>query len=263
MDEPMIENLAKRRLAAGETIIGCFLRYSNATLAEFIALGGWDFLVLDAEHGTLAPRDLEDLSRACELHGVTPVVRVTTNEPSTILRFLDAGAHGMHVPWIDSAAGAEAAVQAAKYQPRGARGLAATRSAGFGAQASIGDYVRQSNDETLIVVQVETAEGVDHVEELVEVDGVDVVFIGPTDLAHSLGHVGNPLHPGVQKAMTRIADVVIASDKALGIFVGSPADALVWQERGARYLTTGLEPLLSGAMRDYLETVRNTQGASS
>lgn len=260
---PVIENHAKHRLGAGETIVGCFLRYSNATLAEFIALGGWDFLVLDAEHGTLVPRDLEDLSRACELHGVTPVVRVTTNDPSTILRFLDAGAYGMHVPWIDSAAAAEAAVQAAKYQPRGSRGLAATRSASFAMQEPIGDYVRQSNEETLVVVQVETAEGVANVEELVEVDGVDVVFIGPTDLAHSLGHVGDPSHPEVQAAMDRIAEVVTASDKALGIFVGSPADALVWRERGARYLTTGLEPLLSGGMRNYLETVRNTKGATS
>ncbi len=258
----VIENHAKHRLAAGETVVGCFVRYSNATLAEFIALGGWDFLVLDAEHGTLAPRDVEDLSRACELHGVTPIVRVTTNEPSTILRFLDAGAHGMHVPWVDSGEAAEAAVHSAKYQPRGARGLAATRSAGFGMQAPIGDYVRQSNEETLVVVQVETAEGVANVEHIVEVDGVDVVFIGPTDLAHSLGHVGNPSHPEVQTAMNRIAHVVNASDKALGIFVGSPADALDWRERGARYLTTGLEPLLSGAMRNYLETIRKTEGAT-
>ncbi len=132
-----------------------------------------------------------------------------------------------------------------------------------GLQAPIGDYVRQSNQETLVVVQVETAEGVANVEELVEVDGVDVVFIGPTDLAHSLGHVGNPSHPEVQTAMDRIADVVTASDKALGIFVGTPADAVAWRDRGARYLPTGLEPLLSGAMQNYLETVRNTEGATS
>lgn len=258
----MIVNQAKHRLAAGETIVGCFLRYANATLAEFIALAGWDFLVLDAEHGTLAARDLEDLSRACELHGVTPIVRVTANEPSTILRFLDAGAHGMHVPWVNSAAEAEAAVQAAKYQPRGSRGLAATRSAAFAVETPIGDYVRQSNDETLVVVQVETAEGVANVEAIVEIDGVDVVFLGPTDLAHSLGHVGDTGHPEVGAAMEHVAQVVAGSDKALGIFVGNPNDAVAWRERGARYLATGLEPLLSGAMRSYLETVRNTEGAT-
>ena len=259
----MIDNHTKHRLAAGETVVGCFLRYPVATLAEFMSLGGWDFMVFDAEHGALQPRDLEDLSRACELHGVTPMVRVTTNEPSTILRFLDAGAHGMHVPWVDSGAAAEAAVQAAKYEPRGSRGLAATRSAGFGLQASIGDYVCQSNLETLVVVQVESAEGVANVEELVAVDGVDVIFIGPTDLSHSLGHVGDPSHPEVQAAMNRVADVVTASSKTLGIFVANPADAVTWRDRGARYLLTGLEPLLSGSTRNYLETVRSTEGATT
>ena len=259
----MIENHAKHRLTAGETVVGCFLRYPVGTLAEFMALGGWDFMVFDAEHGALQPRDLEDLSRACELHGVTPIVRVTANEPSTILRFLDAGAHGMHVPWVDSAAAAEVAVQAAKYEPRGSRGLAATRSAGFGIQAPIGEYVKQSNLETLVVVQVESALGVANVEELVAVDGVDVIFIGPTDLAHSLGHVGNPSHPEVQAAMERIAEVVTASDKTLGIFVGTPTDAVAWRDRGARYLLTGLEPLLLSSTKNYLETVRSTEGATT
>jgi len=257
------ENHTKRRLAAGATVIGCFVRYPVGTLAEFMALGGWDFLVFDAEHGTLQPRDLEDLSRACELHGVTPMVRVTTNEPSTILRFLDAGAHGVQVPWVDSGAAAEAAVQAVKYQPSGFRGLAATRSAAFGVPAPIGDYVRQSNAETLVVVQVETADGVANIEEFVDIDGVDVVFIGPTDLAHSLGHVGDPSHPEVQEAMDRITEVVTASDKALGIFVANPTDAIRWRQRGARYLTTGLEPLLKRSMQEYLATVRSTGGETT
>lgn len=259
----VLENHTKRRLAAGETVVGCFFRYPAGTLAEFVALGGWDFLVFDAEHGSLHPRDLEDLSRACELHAVTPIVRVTTNEPSAILRFLDAGAHGLHVPWVDTGAAADAAVRAAKYQPRGSRGLAATRSARFGVPEPIGDYVRRSNAETLVVVQVETAEGVANVEDFVTVDGVDVVFIGPTDLAHSLGHVGNPSHPDVQRAMERVTDVVTGSDKALGIFVANPTEAARWRARGARYLTTGLEPLLRGSMRDYLSSVRNAGGETT
>ncbi len=259
----MIENHAKHRLDAGETIVGCFMRYAAGSLVEFMALGGWDFLVFDAEHGSLQPRDLEDLSRACELHGVTPMVRVTTNEPATILRFLDAGAHGLHVPWVDSVDDAEMAVQAVKYQPRGSRGLAATRSAGYGTQEPISDYVRRSNAETLVVLQVETGEGVNNVEEIVGLDGVDVVFIGPTDLAQSLGHVGDPSHPEVQAAMNHISEVVVASDKALGIFVATPADALAWRKRGARYLTTGLEPLLSHSMNDYLRAVRSPGGEST
>ena len=259
----MINNHTKHRLAAGETVIGCFLRYPIGTLAELMALGGWDFIVCDAEHGSLQPRDVEDLSRACELHGVTPMVRVTTNNASTILRFLDAGGHGIHVPWVDSGAAAEAAVQAAKYEPRGSRGLAATRSAGFGMQAGFGDYVKQSNDETLVVAQIESAEGAANIEDIVDIDGVDVIFVGPTDLSHSLGHVGNPSHPEVQAAMNRIAKVTTASDKTLGIFVSSQTDAVAWRDRGARYLVTSFETLLSGAMKNYLDTVRSTEGATT
>lgn len=256
----MNENLIKHRLARGETVTGCFVRYPSATLAEFVAMSGWDFLVFDAEHGSLQPRDLEDLSRACELHGVTPIVRVTTNDPSTILRFLDAGAHGLQVPWVDSGAAADSAVRAVKYEPRGSRGLAATRSAGFAMRTSIADYVQRSNAETLVIVQVESATGVENVEEIAAVDGVDVVFIGPTDLAHSLGHVGDASHPEVQQAMDRIAEAVDAEGKALGIFVGNPQDAVTWRKRGARYLATGLEPLLKPSIQTYLSTVRGTEG---
>lgn len=256
----VMENHTKARLNKGEMVAGCFLRYPIGTLAEFIALGGWDFLVLDAEHGSLQPADVENLSRACELHGVTPIVRATTNHPSTILRFLDAGAHGIQVPWVGTRAQAEAAVRAAKYQPLGERGLAATRAARFGVPEAIGAYTQRANAETLVVVQVETAEGVANIEELASVEGVDVVFIGPTDLAHSLGHVGDASHPVVQAAMERIAGAVLEAGRALGIFVASPADAVAWRARGARYLTTGVEPLLRGSMTDYLQKVRKTEG---
>jgi len=256
----MERNSIKHRLANGETVVGCFIRYPSATLAEYVSLGGWDFVVFDAEHGSLQPRDVEELSRAAELHGVTPMVRVTTNDAPTILRFLDAGAHGLQVPWVNSGEEADAAVRAAKYLPRGSRGLAATRAAGFAMNTSIAEYVRRANDETLVVVQVETAVGVDNVEEIAAVDGVDVVFLGPTDLAHSLGHVGDAGHPEVQQAMDRVAGVVAASGKALGIFVSDPAAAATWRNRGARYLATGLEPLLRHPMEKYLSTVRRAEG---
>jgi 4-hydroxy-2-oxoheptanedioate aldolase len=258
----LLENVTKRRLAAGETVVGCFVRYPEGTLAELVALAGWDFVVLDAEHGSLQPRDVEDLSRASELHGVTPIVRVTGNERPTILRFLDAGAHGIHVPWVDSAEAAEAAVQAAKYQPRGSRGLAATRAARFGVPEPIGAYVARANQETLIVVQAETAAAVERIDEYLGVDGVDVIFIGPADLSNSLGHTGDASHPEVRAAMERIAAAVVPSRKALGIFVATPEDAVAWRERGARYIATGLEPLLNRSMRSFLDELRDRQGES-
>ncbi|HYN89563.1 MAG TPA: aldolase/citrate lyase family protein [Ardenticatenaceae bacterium] len=248
----MRANTTKARLKNGETVFGCFVRYPDATLVEVLGYQGWDFLVFDGEHGTIEPRDCEHLVRAAELRGVTPIVRVTTNSPPTILRFMDSGAQGLHVPWVNSGPEAEAAVRAVKYHPRGVRGLAGVRAADFGQGVALDEYVRQANQETLVVIHIETAEAVERLPEIVAVDGVDVVFIGPTDLSHSLGVPGQPSHPAVQAAMDRIVVTVAQSDAALGIIVGNAQAAREWRARGARYITIMLEALLRPAIQDYL-----------
>ena len=103
----MRTNTTKAKLKAGETVFGCFLRYSDPTLVEVIGYQDWDFLVFDGEHGTIEPRDCENMVRAAELRNVTPIVRVTTNLSPIILRFMDTGAQGLHIPWVNSAAEAE------------------------------------------------------------------------------------------------------------------------------------------------------------
>ncbi len=252
----LIENTTKRKLAGGEAVYGCFFRYATSTLAEHVAMQGWDFLVYDGEHGSLEPQDIEGLARAAELHGVTPLARVTTNEPSTILRYLDAGAHGLHVPWVNSAAEAERVVVSSKYGPRGLRGLAGSRQGGWGNTESLADFTARANAETLVVIHIETADAVGAIGDYTEIDGVDVLFIGPTDLSHSLGHPGNPGHPEVREAMDRVAAAVTDSDKTLGIYAASPAFAAEWLEKGARYFTAGLEGFVKQGMQNYLSAVR-------
>ena len=134
----MRENKTKAKLLAGETVLGCFLRYPDPSLAEFVALMGWDFLMFDGEHGVMEPADCENLVRAAELRDVTPIARVPTNQPHVILRMLDTGVGGIHVPWVNSGAEAEAAVQAIKYGPRGMRGLAGVRAADVGQTMTLG-----------------------------------------------------------------------------------------------------------------------------
>ncbi len=252
----MRTNTTKAKLKAGQPVFGCFVRYPDATLVEVLALQGWDFLVFDGEHGTIEPRDCEHMVRAAELRGVTPIVRVTTNLSAIILRFMDSGAHGLHVPWVNSAAEAEAAVRAVKYQPRGARGLASVRAADYGQAAPLGEYVQQANAETLVVLHVETTQAMEQLPQIAAVDGVDVIFIGPTDLSHSLGFPGQAQHPTVQAAMQRIAETVANSSAALGIMVGNAAAARQWRDRGAQYIAVGLESLLSPAAREYLREAR-------
>jgi len=249
-------NATKAKLKAGETVHGCFLRSPDASLVELLGFQSWDFLVFDSEHGTIEPRDCENMVRAAELRGVTPIVRVTTNLPPIILRFMDSGAHGLHVPWVNSATEAEAAVRAVKYHPRGIRGLAGVRAADYAQTVPLGEYVAQANAETLVVIHIETAQAVERLPEIAAVDGVDVIFIGPNDLSHSLGVPGQQQHPSVQAAMQRIAEIVLPSRAALGIMVGNPAAARQWRERGARYIAVGLETLLTASARDYLQGAR-------
>lgn len=248
----LLENTTKRKLRNGETVYGCFMRQAEPSLAEFIAMQGMDFIIFDGEHGSLEARDLEGLSRACELHGVTPIARPSTNQPSVILRFLDAGAHGIQVPWVNTPAEVEQAVQSAKYGPRGLRGLAGSRQGGWGLTEPLGEYTQRANRETMVIIHIETAAAAAAVADYVAIDDVDVLFIGPTDLSHSLGHPGNPGHPDVVRVMDQVTEVVVASDKSLGIFVGTRQSAADWRGKGARYIATGLEGIIKQGIQAYL-----------
>lgn len=253
----MLENRTRAKLAAGEAVFGCFVRYREPSFAEIVAMQGWDFVIFDGEHGTLEPRDVEDLSRAVELRGATPFARVTTNQAHIILRFLDTGIHGVHVPWVNTPDGVERAVQAVKYGPRGQRGLAGSRASDWNQYESLADYTARANRETMVIIHIETMEAVDAIEQYAAVDGVDVLFIGPTDLSHSLGHPGDAGHPEVRAAMDRIAEVVVPSDKVLGIYAGTAANAAEWLDKGARYFATSPEGFMKQGMKAYLDHVRS------
>ena len=177
------------------------------------------------------------------------MVRVTTNDAPTILRFLDTGAHGVHVPWVNSAGRAPSARSAPSNTRRAAiRGLAGSRASEWGLREPIGEFVQRSNRETLVVIQVETQDAVDAIDDYLAIDGVDVLFLGPTDLSQSLGHPGDLRHPDVLAAMERVADAVVGSDKVLGIYAGTADMTTRMAGPGARYFTTSLEPFLRDGM---------------
>lgn len=251
----MVANRTKARLRTGETVFGCFVRYPDAGLVELLALQGFDFLVLDGEHGTMEPRDCEHMVRAAELHGTTPLARVPENRASTMLRFLDTGALGVHVPLCGSPEDAEAAVQAVKYAPRGRRGLAGVRAASYGQREPLAEYVVRANEETLVVVQVETSAAVACAAEIAAIDGVDVVFVGPTDLSQALGITGQTAHPRAEEAYDAVAAAVAGSDAALGVLVGGVDEARAWRERGARYVAVTVDSLVVRSARSLLATL--------
>lgn len=251
-------NRAKAKLKAGETLIGTYVRHRDAGMAEILCYLGFDYLLFDSEHGPIAEADAENLARVCELTECTPLIRVNTNMPSMIGRNLDTGMQGVQIPMVNTAEEALAAVRAAKYQPIGARGLAAARAAHFGQKLpfTYKDHIEKSNEETMVIVQVETPRAMENLEAIVEVPHIDVIFIGPTDLSNSLGHPGDFKHPDVQRAFERITAVVTKSDKKLGVLAATTEAVIDWKQRGARYIMTVFEAILGPAVRNFLSTVR-------
>ena len=240
----------------GECLFGCFVRYPDPGLAELVALQGFDFLVLDGEHGTMEPAEAENMVRGTDVRGVPALVRVPANEPPVILRFMDTGAIGVHVPLVSSADDAERAVRAVKYGPRGGRGLTGVRAAAYGQRGTLAEYVERANEETLVVVQIETRAALEQVAEIAAVDGVDVVFVGPTDLSHSLGVPGQLAHPVVEEAYRTVAEAVRSSQAALGVLVADEAGAADWRERGATYIAVTVDSLVTRTARALLAVAR-------
>lgn len=248
----MQTNHTRRKLAEGEAVFGCFLRFPDAGLAELLALHGLDFVVFDGEHGTLAPRACEHLARAVELHGVTPGVRVEENRAPSILRYLDPGSLICHVPGVESAADATRAVRAVKFRPHGDRGLSASRASGFGMGDGYPAYIAHANRETQVIVHVESAAGVAAADAIAAVDGVDVLLFGALDLSHDLGRPGEVEHPELVACAERVAAAALGAGKVLGAVAGDAAGVRRWIDRGARYVLVTVEALLAPGVERFL-----------
>jgi 4-hydroxy-2-oxoheptanedioate aldolase len=254
----VISNRTKAKLLAGEPVFGVISRTHDANIAEVLALRGWDFAVFDGEHGALGPREWEHLARVVELRNATPLARVPSHDPSAILRALDTGMAGVHVPHIESAAEATAVVRAAYFWPKGDRGLAGTRAAAFAQAQPLHEYVVHANRETLVAVHVETGAGVERAEEIASVPGVDVVFLGAIDLSQSLGVPGHSDHPSVRAAMELALQGILSQGCAAGVVATSGEAAHAWVARGVRYVLVSLEGLLASASSSYLASARGT-----
>src|SRR5205085_5290188 len=188
-------NRIKQTLAAGRvaTIVG---GTNDPDLIDQLGTLDVDGIWLEGEHGGVDYADLGNLTRACDLWGKTSVVRVMDNDYATIYRTLDRGAQGIVVPHVDTRAQAEAFVAAAKFAPLGKRGMCTSRQ-GFG----VGDYLRTANDQSLLIALIEDIAAIRNLDDIVKVDHIDTFFVAPSDLATSMGHIGNPTHPDVQQTI--------------------------------------------------------------
>ena len=243
----------KAKLAAGEPALGVSMMFPSPQLVEMLGAFGVDWVLLDCEHGALTPDSVELMAMAARASGMTPIARPATKSAEHIAQVLDRGVLGVQVPHIVTADDARAAVQAAKYHPLGRRGLAAgTRSANYDAHGSMADYVRAANEAILIAVQIEDEAALANLDSILKVDGIDVFFIGPSDLSQSLGHPGNPKAPPVARAIDECLARIHAAGKTAGMPSGVDNVAEVLG-KGVRYIYTHVPRLLASATRRYLE----------
>ena len=239
----MPRNEFKRALARGDTQIGIFLGLANAFAAEVVAGAGFDWLLIDGEHG---PNDLRSVIaqlQALAAHAERVVVRTVDHDAARIKQLLDAGAQTLMVPMVESAAQAQQLVRAMRYAPHGVRGVgtAMARAAHWN---GVADYFAHANDEMCLIAQIESTQGLAQLEQIAAVDGVDAVFIGPSDLAASMGYLGQPGHPEVKAAVADAITRIVASGKAAGVFSADPAVAAEYHGLGVRFLLVGVDTLL-------------------
>ncbi len=255
-----MENRVKRRLRGGRKTIGGFLQTMSPVAAEILSQAGFDWLIVDLEH---APGDYANLQaqlQAMSGSDVVPFARAPWNDEVAIKRILDTGVMGILIPYVNTRAEAKAAVAACKYPPQGVRGVAGSpRAAGYTGNAM--RYLESANDEIVVMIAVETKEAVDNIDEILQVEGLDGIFIGPMDLASSLGHLGNPGHPEAQAQIAIIEERVLASDKFLGTVATSQDAAARCFGKGYQWLVVmqdGASLLQAG--RDKVKDFRDAYG---
>lgn len=255
-------NHAKQALKAGRLTAGAWLNLCSPIAAEIMGEAGFDWILIDMEHGHGDYQTLLAQLQALEPSESIPLVRVQWNDLVVIKRILDLGAYGVMIPWVNSRDAAVAAVQACRYPPEGVRGMAGTpRAAGFGRHR--GEYFRRANEEVLVVIQVETAVAVEAIDQILSVPGIDVAFVGPSDLSASMGHVGNPSHPEVQAAIATVEQAAKAHRVALGTITSGWEQARELYVRGYQFL-----PLCSDASlvlqgsSDFVRRFRNEVAGS-
>ena len=245
-------NSFRRRLLAGETLIGCWCSLANPITTEVLGVAGFDWLLLDGEHspndmGTFIPQlmALKDSPSA-------PVVRPSWNDAVEIKRLLDAGFYNFLVPFVESAEDARRAVAATRYPPAGIRGVSVSqRSNRYG---SVAGYFQGINEQVCVMVQVESRQGLAAAAEIAAVNGVDGIFVGPSDLAAALGHLGDSNHPVTQAAIEQIFDVARVAGKASGILAPAEADARRYLQMGARFVAVGSD---LGTFRSATQALRD------
>jgi 4-hydroxy-2-oxoheptanedioate aldolase len=247
----------REKWAAGEVAIGPFMQMPAAGEAEIFALAGFDFSIVDLEHGALDLETAEGMLRAAHTRGAVPFARVLANRPELISQAFNIGAAGILVPHVDTPEEAREAVRSARYAPRGARGLCPfVRSADYSA-AKGPEYYEEASQDVIVGVLLEGREAYEAIDEFFGIEGLDLIKIAPYDLSQSFGVPGDIYNPIVIKAVEDICSKVAGTDKVVGTFSEEPARGATWAAAGAQFISTDVDSqILYRASRDLVAEYR-------
>jgi len=230
----------KAKLLSGETSYGLFAKSSDPAFVETSGYAGFDFIVLDMEHGAVGYENLQNLIRASVLGDIVPIVRVQNFEETFIGKALDAGALGIQAPQVTSADDAKSVIKASKFYPMGERGVCRfVRAAKYSSLDRV-SYFREAN-ECLVVLQVEGQQAISGIDRILAVEGFDILFIGPYDLSQSLGLPGEVTHSEVIGQMQMIIDKAKKARKVVGTFADTPSQAKLWCGVGVQYIAYSVD----------------------
>ena len=247
-----MKNAMKEKIASGDVALGVSLMFPSPQLVEMLAHAGFDWVLLDCEHGSMSLADIEVMCMAADASGITPIARPRSNSAADIQSVMDRGAKGVQVPHVCSADDARRAVAAVKFGPGAGRSLAAgTRPDRWGLGGRMPDFVATQNAGSLVCIQIEDREAVDNIDEILAVSDIDVFFIGPSDLSQSMGFPGNPKAEPVARAIDQTLAKIVAAGKAPGM----PATAEALPDvvgRGCRYIYNHLPRVLGTGAKAYL-----------
>ncbi len=256
-------NAFKNMLSQAGTHYGLWLGLPHSSVAEIAAGAGFDWLLIDCEHAPYSLMDVQHHLQAIAPYQVPAVVRPAEGRTAQLKQLLDIGVQSFLVPMVDTAEQAQALVQDLRYPPDGIRGLG-TSMARAAHWNGIPAYLTQANDEICLVVQAETRTAMQNLEAIVQVDGVDAVFIGPSDLSASMGHIGNPGHPEVVGAIEQGFQTIQAAGKAAGVLAVDLQLAHHYAQLGAKFIGVGVDvSLLAGACRALAEKVKSGDNSAT
>lgn len=255
-------NILKDKLRTKQLTIGSWMSLGYPAIAEIMAKAGFEWLVIDMEHSAISINQCQELIRIVDLCGSSPLVRIGENNPLLIKRAMDAGAHGIIVPMVNSRADAEKAVSALKYPPHGTRGVGLSRAQGYG--TSFNKYKKWLEEESIVIAQIEHIRAVENLEEIAAVEGIDAFIVGPYDLSGSLGIPGNFEDKKMLKALEKIKRITAKTDISAGYHIVPPKPELVQEKmrEGYTFIAYSVDFLFIGdGCRSGLMEIQSSQKA--